>query len=186
MARPAATLLMLLLLAGCRNGLSRRPPIHLNPNMDRQQKYRPEGESHFFRNGSTMQPPVAGTVARGDLREDEELFSGRSAFGAYARNPILVTDDVLRRGRERFSIHCRPCHGERGDGKGVLFLRGGVRSRDLRDDAVRAAADGRLFEVISRGSGLMPGYRGEITPKDRWAIIAYVRQIQGRAMRGAP
>ncbi len=178
MRRRTIALLLVVVTACYRGSQSRRPPIHLNPNMDRQQKYRPQAESRFFRNGTTMQQAVAGTIARGELRENEELFNGKNAFGVYAANPLPATNAVIARGRERFAIYCTPCHGPRGDGKGILLTRGGVKSRDLHEDAVRSVPDGRLFEIISKGSGLMPGYRAQIPVSDRWAIVAYVRTLR--------
>jgi mono/diheme cytochrome c family protein len=185
MRRAVTVSVLVALLAACNRGApSRRPPIHLNPNMDRQQKYRPEAESRFFSNGTTMQAAIPGTVARGDLRENEEYFSGKNAFGYYAQNPMPATDTVIQRGRERFSIYCTPCHGDRADGKGMLFRRGGVKSRDLLDDVTREAPDGRIYEVITRGSGLMPAYRSLVDPSDRWAIVSYIRRLQAEKTRG--
>ncbi|MFQ5878261.1 MAG: c-type cytochrome [Acidobacteriota bacterium] len=172
--------LLSLLLAGCARGCpSRRPPIHPNPNMDRQPKYLAQAESRFFYDGAAMRLPVPGTVARGELRDDEEYFTGRSPWGFFVgRNPLEATDGLIARGRSRYGIYCSPCHGPRGDGRGMLATRAKVKSADLLARRVREMPDGRIYHVISNGLGLMPGYRYPIRPADRWAIVAYLRRLQ--------
>lgn len=169
----------LLALSGCVRGCaSRRPPIHLNPNMDAQPKLGPQGESRFFYNGSTQQPPVPGTIARGELRENEEAYTGRSFWGFYITSPYESSDELVTRGKDRFQIYCTPCHGTNGDGKGMLYHRSKIESADLREERIQQMPDGRLYEVITDGSGQMPAYRHPIAMRDRWAIVAYVRELQ--------
>lgn len=166
-------------LGGCMRGCtSPRSPWHLNPNMDIQPKYRPQAESAFFYDGATMRPPVEGTVARGEPL-DPVFATGKDAAGTLvATSPVAVDAALIARGQERFEIYCTPCHGSRGDGKGVLFERAQITATDLRIDRLRQAGDGQLFDVISNGLGLMSGYKYPIVPHDRWAIIAYVRELQ--------
>ena len=172
-------LVAVLVLAGCRGMTSSKPPIHPNPNMDQQPKARPQSESDFFYDGASMRAPVPGTVARGELREDRAFFEGKDAAGAdVAHSPVESTPERLARGADRFGIYCRPCHDARGDGKGVLAERGGVPTTSLHDPKVLTATDGHIFTVITNGQGLMPNYRWQVPPADRWAIIAYVRQLQ--------
>ena len=101
-----------LFLVSCSRGCpSEKPPIHLNPNMDVQPKYRPQAKSGFFYNGAAMREPVAGTVARGELREDEELYTGRSPWGVFLpESPHAVDEEFILRGKERYQIYCTPCH----------------------------------------------------------------------------
>lgn len=168
-----------LLAAGCRGWTSSKPPIHLNPNMDRQPKYRPQAESAFFYDGATMRAPVPGTVARGELREDPAFFEGKDATGKeLLRSPVATTEALLARGAERYRISCQPCHDPQGDGKGILFQRASVPTASFHSEKLRAASDGRLFDVITNGQGLMPSYRWPIAPADRWAIVAHVRELQ--------
>ena len=179
--RPAVLALGALALAsaGCRGWTSSRPPIHLNPSMYSQPKYRPQAESRFFYDGATMQKPVPGTVARGELREDRALYEGKDESGKdLAVSPVPATEALLARGAERYRIYCQPCHDARGDGKGILFQRGNVPTTSLHSDKVRTAPDGHLFDVITNGQGLMPSYRWPIPPEDRWAIIARVREME--------
>ncbi len=166
--------------SGCARGCtSSRPPIHLNPSMDDQPKVRPQTASSFFYNGASMREPVPGTVAIGGLQEDGPFFTGKGADGQFvATSPVTVDEAVLARGRERYGIYCQPCHDARGDGRGILFQRGNVPTATFHQEKVLKYPDGQIFDVITNGMGLMQGYRWPIPPADRWAIIAYVRQMQ--------
>lgn len=174
----AGTILVLLVAAASRGWPSRQPPIHLNPNMDDQPKYRPQASSLFFASGSTSQAPIGATIARGELRDDSAFFSGRSAFGSFVSNPLRVDSALVARGQERFDIYCRPCHGEAGDGRGALYRRSKIEARNLHDDRIKQMADGQIFDVVTNGVGLMQGYRFPIPVTDRWAIVSYVRELQ--------
>lgn len=165
--------------AGCRGCTSSRPPIHINPSMDEQPKYRAQAPSAFFYDGSAMRQPVPGTVARGELREDRAFFEGKDETGKdVAVSPVAVSDEVLTRGQNRYKIYCQPCHDQGGDGKGILFQKGNVPTTSMHSDKVLTATDGHIYDVITNGLGLMPGYKWPIAPADRWAIVAYVRQMQ--------
>jgi mono/diheme cytochrome c family protein len=166
-------------LASCRGMTSSKPPIHPNPSMFNQPKARPQSESDFFYDGANMRAPVPGTVARGELREDRAFFEGKDDKGQdLVHSPVEATPELLARGAARYDIYCRPCHDARGDGKGVLSQRGGVPTTSLHDPKVLNAVDGHIFNVVTNGQGLMPSYRWQIPPADRWAIIAHVREME--------
>ena len=99
-------LICLLFLTGCFRGSKfESTPIHLNPNMDNQQKYRSLEESNFFADGSTMRKPVEGTIARGMIAENHSFISGKNDDGSYIMsNPLELSIDVLNRGQERYNI----------------------------------------------------------------------------------
>ena len=183
------TLACALALSGCARGCtSSRPPIHPNPSMDVQPKVRAQSASTFFYDGASMRQPVPGTVAIGGLREDTAFFTGKDASGQFvATIPVPVNEAMLERGRQRATIYCQPCHDARGDGKGILFQRGKVPTASFHQEKVLKYTDGQIFDVITNGAGLMSGYRWPIPPEDRWAIVAYVRELQRkRAPGGAP
>ena len=171
-------------LTGCARGCtSSRPPIHLNPSMDDQPKVLAQTASTFFYDGQSMRQPVPGTVPIGGLKEDTAFFTGKGADGQFvATIPATVpgTDNEARveRGRQRYVIYCQPCHDARGDGKGILFQRGNVPTASFHQDKILKYPDGQIFDVITNGFGLMSGYRWPIPPADRWAIIAYVRELE--------
>ena len=172
----------ILALAGCARGCpSSRPPIHLNPSMDDQPKVRAQTASAFFYDGQSMREPVPGTVAIGGLKEDTAFFTGKGPDGQFvAAIPRRVDDAMLERGRQRYTIYCQPCHDARGDGRGILFQRGNVPTATFHQEKIQNYPDGQIFDVITNGSGLMSSYRWAIPPEDRWAIVAYVRDLERR------
>ena len=109
----------LVCVAGCGVGPSDEPPIHLNPNMDQQEKYKAQSSNNFFADGATMRLPVEGTVAQGELRADDAYYRGIDTLGDTVRqSPVPTTMSLLKRGQERFNIYCAPCHGRTGFGRG--------------------------------------------------------------------
>jgi len=177
----------LVAVAGCARGCtSSRPPIHLNPSMDHQQKVRAQTASDFFYNGASMREPVPGTIPIGGLQEDAAFFTGKGADGQFVETiPVTVDEAVLERGHQRYVIYCQPCHDARGDGKGILFQRGNVPTASFHQEKILKYPDGQLFDIVTNGMGLMPAYRWPIPPADRWAIIAYVRELERRQLARA-
>ena len=169
-----------LLSLGCVRGCkSSRPPIHLNPNMDIQEKALAQAESAFFYDGMTMRQPVPGTVARGGLREDVGFYTGKDAAGQYLTAiPLEVDAALLARGEERYAIYCLPCHDKRGLGQGILYEYGSVPTASLHDAQRLSYPDGQVCDVITNGLGLMQGYKWPVSPGDRWAIVAHVNRMQ--------
>jgi mono/diheme cytochrome c family protein len=167
-------------LSGCARGCtSSRPPIHLNPSMDDQPKVLAQTASDFFFNGSSMREPVPGTIAMDGLKEDAAFFTGKGADGQFvATIPVPQDDALLQRGQQRYVIYCQPCHDARGEGRGILFQRGNVPTASFHDEKILKYPDGQIFDVITNGMGLMPSYRWPITASDRWAIIAYIRELE--------
>jgi mono/diheme cytochrome c family protein len=167
-------------LSGCARGCtSSRPPIHLNPSMDDQPKVLPQTASDFFYNGSGMREPVPGTIPIGGLHEDVVFYTGKTPDGQFVPTiPVPVDDAVRERGHQRYTIYCQPCHDARGDGKGILFQRANVPTASFHQEKILKYTDGQIFDVITNGAGLMPGYRWPIPARDRWAIIAYVRELE--------
>ncbi len=176
----AVVAILLAAALGCTRGRpTENTPIHLNPNMDRQQKYLPQSESKFFVDGMTMRKPVAGTVARGELHEDNAYWRGRDDIDSViAKIPIPVTMQLIERGQQRFNIYCSPCHGRTGDGRGIVVQRGLLPPPSFHDERLRKVGDGHIFDVISNGIRNMPSYRAQIPVDDRWAIVSYFRALQ--------
>ncbi|MBI5493877.1 MAG: cytochrome c [Deltaproteobacteria bacterium] len=185
MTRVHAVVVLALLVLGCRGQISDRPPIHIVPDMDWQQKYLPQqaGPS-FFLDGRAMRPPVTGTVAQGQLRADRVYEEGKTDdkhFVAVA--PVEMTRERLLRGQERFNIYCAPCHDKMGSGKGMVVQRGYPLPVDLTSERVRDMSDGEVFGVISNGVRNMPTYAPQIPVEDRWNIVGWVR-VLGRSQYG--
>jgi predicted small lipoprotein YifL len=171
---------ILVFLSGCYRGRpSEDPPIHLNPNMDTQKKYKPQSASRFFEDGLTMRQPVPGTVAIGELHEDDAYYRGKNADGSLVRNmPVEVTMETLRRGQKRYNIYCAPCHDQTGSGKGIVVKKGFLPPPSFHLDRLREVEDGHIYDVITNGIRNMPSYKHQIPVSDRWKIVAYVRALQ--------
>ncbi len=177
--RGAVCVAAALSLWSCQGQPSADPPIHLNPNMDNQEKLVAYGESRISADGAAMRTPPAGTVARGQLVTDIAYHSGVDASGDTLRQmPVAITMPLLQRGRERFNIYCSPCHGQVGDGRGIMVTRGYVPPPSFHTDRIRNMRDGEIFGVITNGVRNMPSYRHQIPVDDRWAITAYLRTLQ--------
>jgi mono/diheme cytochrome c family protein len=154
--------------------------------MYNQPKVLPQTSSDFFYNGASMRDPVPGTIPIGGLKEDAAFFTGKGADGQFvATIPEPVTPALVERGRQRYTIYCQPCHDARGDGKGILFQRGNVPTASFHQEKILKYPDGQIFDVITNGQGLMPGYRWPIQAADRWAIISYVRELERKRLASA-
>jgi mono/diheme cytochrome c family protein len=156
--RPSAIVSLLLLcvaLAGC------------GQNMTDQPKYNEYKPAPLFRDGRVLQIPPAGTVARDDA----------DRRNAAAEKPHLDAA-LLTRGQEQFDIYCAPCHARTGAGNGMIVQRGMPRPPSYHIDRLRTADDQHFFDVITNGHGVMYSYAQRVAPRDRWAIIAYIRALQ--------
>jgi hypothetical protein len=147
-------------------------------DMQDQPKYRPYAPSGFFEDGRSSRPLVAHTVARGHLDDDPLMYTGRIDGAFVDAFPMVVTTEMLERGQERYNIFCTPCHDQVGSGGGMIVQRGYRRPPPFSVQRLREAPAGYLFDVITRGFGVMPSYASQIPPRDRWAIVAYVRALQ--------
>lgn len=172
--------MVVFLLSGCKRGsTSDKPPIHLNPNMDNQPKYKSQSESAYFVNGASNRQPVVGTVARGDLKEDTEFYFGKDNNGKFIKaSPVPFTDQLVKRGKSRYNIYCAPCHNNNGNGKGKVIEKGFIPPPTFVHERVVAYPDGQIFDIITNGYRNMPSYRHQIPAQDRWAIISYIHQLQ--------
>jgi mono/diheme cytochrome c family protein len=178
-------------IVGIPGHLSRKPPLEVFPDMDRQAKLRPEKPFEFFTNGLSSQLPPAGTVARSapiqtaagpvypfeDSPFNTGKISGTTNF--IETNPLVVNAALLARGREQFNIYCTPCHGGLGDGNGITKKIGAMPAvANLHDKRIVEMTDGEIFNTITHGKGLMGAYGPLVTAQDRWAVIAYARALQ--------
>ena len=146
--------------------------------MHDQPKYIPLRQSAFFNDARSARPVVEGTVARGQLHEDELLYTGKLKGEDATMFPMRVDAAVMARGQQRFNIYCAPCHGRTGQGDGMVVRRGYRRPPSMHQDRLRAAPAGHFFDVMTNGFGAMPDYAAQIKAEDRWAIVAYIRALQ--------
>jgi mono/diheme cytochrome c family protein len=186
-----------LLLSGCQQKMAKQP------------SYKPLEASSFFADGRSARPAIHGTVARGHLRTNAALFTGRhgpvddalahaaviigastggplggliaaiSGTGDFVTEfPIPVSEAVVQHGQNRYMIYCVVCHDPLGTGHGKIVERGYTRPPSYHIERLRHVSVGHLFAVITEGYGSMPSYGKQLAPRDRWAIVAYVRALQ--------
>lgn len=154
------------LVAGCRRDMADQP---------RLEAYE---ASRFFRDGAADRLPVAGTIARGQLKSDQHFFTGKVAGQPATTFPEPLTAAMLERGAQRYKIYCAQCHDGTGYGQGMVVRRGFPRPPSFHIERLRTAPVGYYFDVITNGFGRMPAHADLVRPADRWAVIAYVRALQ--------
>ncbi|MBS1720672.1 MAG: cytochrome c [Armatimonadetes bacterium] len=146
-----------------------------------QPKIRPQHESTFFADGASSRSLVEGTVARDHLRTDDALFTGRMNGNLVTQSPIKVTKEFLLRGQDRYKVFCVPCHGQLGDGQGMIAKRGLTLKRPIASyhtPRLREMPIGHFYDVMTNGYGAMYSYASRLEPQDRWAVAAYIRALQ--------
>ena len=155
-----------LLLAGCRQDMHNQP------------KFYPQRGTEFYADGRSVRPQVENTVARNQLRRDSYYFSGFDGGKEGDGMPFPVTEAVIHRGQESYNVFCTPCHSRVGNGAGMIVQRGYAQAGNFHTARLRAMPLGHFFNVITNGYGAMPDYAAQLTPEERWAVVAYVRALQ--------
>jgi len=164
--RWASLVLGALLVSACQQQMADQPRVQ------------PLQKSTFFGDERSARPLPPGTVARGELRLDDALSTGKSSGVLVDTLPIPLTLALLDRGQERFDIFCSPCHGRVGNGDGMIVRRGFRPPPSYHIDRLRQAPIGHFFDVMTNGFGAMPSYAAQVPLYDRWAIAAYIRALQ--------
>src|ERR1700743_1603431 len=156
----------MLVLAGCRQDMQDEP------------KFFPQRGTTFYTDGRSVRPQVANTVARNQGDEGSYFYTGLVNGKEGDGLPIDLTPETMARGQERFNVYCTPCHSRVGNGEGMIVQRGYRPAGDFHTDRLRNAPLGHFFAVMTNGYGAMPDYAAQVTPQDRWAIVAYIRALQ--------
>ena len=128
--------------------------------------------------GSGIRVPPQGSVPRNYV---PYLYAPGDFDGAARelKNPLPRTRTVLERGQKQYNIYCALCHGNTGKGDGSIVPRfGPVNS--LVNDTVKGWEDGRIFHMITVGRARMKPYAAQMSAPDRWAVIHYIRLLQGK------
>ena len=195
----ALIIVMVISFFGFRGDLSTGTPLRMFPDMDDQDKVKTQKPSEFFADGIGSRKPVAGTIPRGFEPDGSGPSFGNSTryidtgkmgenYGDGMPEELDLNDETtagfLRHGKERYEISCMPCHGKAGDGKGAVAVIGKSTPMSNVADLMQtkllkpAYSDGKMFNVITHGQGLMSGYGYNTPVNDRWAIIGYIRALQ--------
>ncbi len=192
-----APVLVLLVSAACRQDMHDQPKYKL---------YRESHFAGYQKDKAASRQLPENTVARGHLNADKVFYTGREEsaaatpaatptasqttdsatttgtageFKGFTANfPMKVTQEVLDRGQNRFNIYCTPCHGVTGAGNGMVVQRGFKTPTSYYEERLKTAPVGYLYDVITNGFGAMQDYSAQLTPQDRWAVVAYIRALQ--------
>ena len=179
---------------------SEKPRIHIVQDMDMQPKLKTQAPDEFlasvFGDPRASLLPISGTVARGELFEDDHFYRGgenltgeRNAltgdwFDGFPEE-VVVDQALLERGQERYVINCSPCHGITGHGDGLVQKRAErlqqgtwIQPTSLHNETVVPQPNGQIFNTITNGKGNMKPYGHQVDVADRWAIVAYIRVLQ--------
>lgn len=148
-------------------------------------RLKPYEQINFFDDRRSSRLPPTGTVARGQDRLNENLYYGTQNGTLVTGNPLFTTKvsaqdklALIERGQERYQVYCQPCHGLAGYGDGMIVKRGFAAPPSYHQPRLRKVTDGYIFDVITNGYGSMYSYGSRVPPRDRWAIVAYVRTLQ--------
>ena len=171
------------LLAGCRK----------EDMSDQPKFYHPYKQTAQFADGTTARPLVAGTIPRGHLELEKDLYTGKAYDDKSKQDvdidyvPIPLKHEDLVRGEQKYTIYCAVCHGAIGNGAGMIVTRGMVRPPSFvrvdrpmtdREINVQRAPVGHYYDVITNGYGAMYSYNDRVGVEDRWRIAAYIKALQ--------
>ena len=145
-----------------------------------QQRYEPYGASTVFADARSMQQPPAGALSIESAGDTGVVGTGMSGGNPVADIPVPISPAQLGLGARKFAVYCAVCHGEGGFGGSIVAENMGIpRPPSLRSAAMLARPAGYVFGVATNGKGRMPPYSAQLTPDERWAVVAYVRALQG-------
>lgn len=148
-----------------------RPSKHWDwERMRAQPRYEPYGASAYFADGMAMRAPPSGTVPR------QAQMAANDSLAVNAPSSAM-----LARGATRFHIFCAVCHGERADGVSIVAHNmDAPKPPSLLTPRARGFPPSQVVAIITLGLGRMPSYAAELSTKDRWAVVAYLRDLQRR------
>lgn len=185
-------------LAGLRGSKFTSPPLQFIPDMKEQPKLITQHQNGVFRDGTGDHPMIPGTIPVGYISNGSYYQTGatnlstESAFtenidyrntgtikGTYGSGlPVPANPTFLKRGEDRYNIHCAICHDKSGSGNGVAKKMGLITIASLLDERIKLQPDGQIFSTITHGKNTMGAYGPQLGIDDRWAVVAHVRVLQ--------
>jgi mono/diheme cytochrome c family protein len=154
----AAALLAATLLAGCEK---------LDRNMYDNPAFRPQE--------APVRLPPSGSVPTKGLEHTPKPGTPEATA---LENPEKVTDFSLLAGKELFGIYCAPCHGASGKGDGPVARKFVPTPIDISGTGFGQAPEGMLFAIVTHGMGGMPPFRADLTARERWLVVGYLRTLK--------
>lgn len=177
--KASAVLFSSAMLVACSNeqdpGLEYAPDMYHSVPLD---PYSQIKENKYNPGGMNLRQPAPGTVARG--KEGYNLYlsaDNAEAAGTELVNPLERTSEHLAEGKILYARFCSPCHGEQGDGQGLV----GQKFKGVPSYTAGRVAElpgGHIYHVITNGRGRMMPHGSQVDPNERWKIVMYVQQLQ--------
>ncbi|OQX69838.1 MAG: hypothetical protein B6A08_02880 [Sorangiineae bacterium NIC37A_2] len=182
----AVSLIPFAFIAKARAAKTTEGRVHVVWDMDFTPAYKAQEGNPLFGDQRSMRTPPEGTVALGQLHDDEHLYTGKvgDEWASSFPESLALSEATMERGKQQFGIYCTPCHGQLGDGNGIVHQRasklkqGWVPPSDLHQTYIKEQPAGQIFGAITNGVRNMPAYGPQISAEDRWAIVLYLRALQ--------
>lgn len=162
--------------------------------MDWQEKYKPQSKNSFFEDLRDDRPPVPGAIPRGNALSLKNVFdpqyqylpalspsfySGKDKANQFIKEfPLDVSHELIELGQKKYNIFCINCHGASGDGNGITKKYGMISTASYHDERLINMPIGEIYSTIVSGKGQMNTYADKLNPKERWAVILYIRALQ--------
>jgi mono/diheme cytochrome c family protein len=155
------------------------PNYDYMPNMYKSVPYDTYGEYEIFEKGNSALTPPEGTIARGhSLFEYSNTNDGYESAKKDLVSPLDLTEVDMKKGKELYSIYCAVCHGNKGDGQGILMKREKILGIPSYSDVGRAITEGSTYHTIYYGKNSMGSYAGQLNEEERWQVTHYVMKLK--------
>ena len=173
-----ATLLLSSLLTSCSGGRNSTGYSLIN-DMMHSVAYEAYSKNPVFKDGQSMQRPVAGTIARGQMPHPTDSDGNPMRL----ENPHSMDAQwKWERGKKLYNATCTACHGYGGKADGLVVTKGGFpappkfNGRRFKYSKKAKYPAGEIYNVITFGRGNMPSHAQQLYPEDRWYVSEYVRE----------
>ena len=175
-----ALLILVLGIQSCSD--NSRPNYQYFPNMYEPVGYETYADSDAFANGIEAQIPVEGSIARGwEPYDYPDTNEGYEAAKANLNSTIEITDENQANGKELYGIYCAVCHGNKGDGQGILMTR--EKFLGVPSYADREITPGSIYHVLMYGKNAMGSHAGQVNAEERWQIAQHVMELRSKLVK---
>ncbi len=169
-----------ILLKSCAD--SSRPNYQYFPNMYESIGYDTYSESDAFNNNIEAQIPVEGTIARGwEPYDYPDSNEGYETAKLNLISPLEVNDTNSKNGKELYGIYCAVCHGNKGDGQGILMKR--EKFLGIPSYADREITPGSIYHVLMYGKNAMGSHASQVNSEERWQIAQHVMELRSKLIK---
>jgi len=186
---------MVLLLAAC-GGPRRNPGRAYMPDMAYSRAYETYASTEKlhaeYPNVNYTATPVPGTIARGDMLFTYPYANDSAGYAnsASVKNPLNTADIDMKEAERKYLINCGVCHGAKLDGNGPLWNDGNGAFPNkpanlATDQKYIAMTEGTMYHSVTYGKNSMGSYASQLSSKQRWEVIAYIKMKQGGAAPAA-